>query len=145
MLWSVKGCMWIGCRMNPQCGFSACVSKASPFTTTFDPAIPLLGLQVIQEEGWDSCKEMFISALLIRAKNQMPLKGSEIGETVRKPQYNSLMEYFASDLKKNPLQRVLLMERNALYIQCEVKTQDTKLGHLNFSPEIPLLESIQQY
>lgn len=49
---------------------------------TFHPIIPLVGLQVGQEEGKDSCRKMFALALFIKAKTWIAAKGSARGEMV---------------------------------------------------------------
>lgn len=50
----------------------------------FHPVIPRVGLQVGQEDGKDSCREMFASALFIKAKTWTAPKGPAIGEVLTK-------------------------------------------------------------
>ena len=97
------------CSINLQReGLQPTTEKASPFVT-FDPGSPLLGLQVSQEEGKDSCRKMFTSALFIKAKTWTPPKRSVIREMVSKLWYNCMMEYPAINFFKIPYKELSLM------------------------------------
>ena len=93
--------------------------------TSYDPAIPLLGIHT-KETGVerDMCTPVFIAALFIIARTRKQPRCPSADEWIRKPWYIYTMEYYSA-IKKNTFESVLMRwMKLKLIMQSEVSQKE---------------------